>query len=53
MSYPENSFARSSAHMNLNPGAPCLRPDRSYFHPARRPVRGMGIFLENPARCKV
>jgi hypothetical protein len=40
--YPENSFAPSSAHMNLNmnlnlnPGARCLRPDRSYFHPAWR-----------------
>jgi hypothetical protein len=37
----ENSLARSSAHMNmnlnylnLNPGARCLRADRSYFHPA-------------------
>jgi hypothetical protein len=48
--YPENSFARSSAHMNLNmnPGARCLRPDRSYFHPAWRPVRGMGIRVEIP-----
>jgi hypothetical protein len=52
---PENSFAPSSAHMNLNmnlnlnPGARCLRPDRSYFHPARRPVRGMAIFpSKNP-----
>jgi hypothetical protein len=30
-------------NLNLNPGARCLRPDRSYFHPAWRPVRGMAI----------
>ncbi len=30
-------------NLDLNPGARCLRPDRSYFHPARRPVRGMPI----------
>jgi hypothetical protein len=30
-------------NLNLNPGARCLRPDRSYFHPAWLPVRGMAI----------